>query len=90
MRKLLIGAALCALFAAPALAGEPAKVAAQPITLSLAQMDKVTSGAAAAAAGTGTVAVAAATDSPTVSALLFNVGDNFVNNDGPGAIAFTK
>jgi hypothetical protein len=38
MKKLLIGAALCSLVAAPALAGEPAK-------LSLAQMDKVTAGA---------------------------------------------
>jgi hypothetical protein len=37
MKRLLIGAALCALFAAPGLAGEPAK-------LSLAQMDQVTAG----------------------------------------------
>ncbi len=37
MRKLLIGAALCALFATPGLAGQPAK-------LSLAQMDQVTAG----------------------------------------------
>jgi bacteriocin-like protein len=54
------------------------------------ELDAVSGGAAAAAAGTGTVAVAAATDSPTVSALLFNVGSDVVNNDGPGAIAFTK
>jgi bacteriocin-like protein len=54
------------------------------------ELDAVSGGAAAAAAGTGTVAVAAATNSPTVSALLFNVGGDFVNNDGPGAIAFTK
>lgn len=54
------------------------------------ELDAVSGGAAAAAAGTGTVAVAAATDSPTVSALLFNVDADFVNNDGPGAIAFTK
>jgi hypothetical protein len=44
MKKLLIGTALCALFAVPALAGEPAKVATQPITLSSTQMDKVTAG----------------------------------------------
>jgi hypothetical protein len=37
MKRLLIGAALCALFAAPAWAGEPVK-------LSLAQMDGVTAG----------------------------------------------
>ena len=54
------------------------------------QLDTVWAGAAAAAAGTGTVAVAAATNSATVSALLFNVGGDVVNNDGPGAIAFTK
>jgi hypothetical protein len=35
MKRLLISAALCGLFAIPGLAGEPAK-------LSLAQMDKVT------------------------------------------------
>jgi hypothetical protein len=44
MRKLLIGAALCALFAAPALAGEPAKVTTKPVTLTLDQMDKVSAG----------------------------------------------
>ena len=54
------------------------------------ELDAVSGGAAAAAAGTGTVAVAAATDSPTISALFFNVGGDVVNNDGPGAIAFTK
>lgn len=54
------------------------------------EMDAVSGGAAAAAAGTGTTAVAAATDSPTVSALLFNIGTAIVvNNDGPGAIALT-
>jgi hypothetical protein len=37
MRKLLMTAGLCALFATPALAGEPAK-------LTSAQMDKVTAG----------------------------------------------
>ena len=37
MKKLLIGAALCTLFAVPGWAGEPAK-------LSLAQMDRVTAG----------------------------------------------
>jgi hypothetical protein len=37
MKKLLIGAALCALFAAPSFAGEPVK-------LSSTQMDKVTAG----------------------------------------------
>jgi hypothetical protein len=37
MKRLLIGAGLCALLAAPAWAGEPAK-------LSLAQMDQVTAG----------------------------------------------
>lgn len=37
MKKLLIGAALCALFAAPGFAGEPVK-------LTPAQMDKVTAG----------------------------------------------
>jgi hypothetical protein len=37
MKKLLISAALCALFAAPGFAGEPVK-------LSSAQMDKVTAG----------------------------------------------
>jgi hypothetical protein len=61
-----------------------------PRELSDTELDAVSGGAAAAAAGTGTVAVAAATDSATVSALLFNVGTDFVNNDGPGAIAFTK
>jgi hypothetical protein len=37
MRKLLIGAALCSLFAVPGFAGEPTK-------LTSAQMDKVTAG----------------------------------------------
>jgi hypothetical protein len=37
MRKLLIGAALCSLFAVPGFAGEPAK-------LTSAQMDQVTAG----------------------------------------------
>jgi hypothetical protein len=37
MRKLLIGAALCSLFAVPGFAGEPAK-------LTSAQMDRVTAG----------------------------------------------
>ena len=49
MRKLLIGAALCSLVAAPALAGEPATVTTQPVTLSAAQMDKVTAGGGTAA-----------------------------------------
>jgi hypothetical protein len=39
-----MGAALCALFATPGLAGEPAKVTTEPVTLSLTQMDKVTAG----------------------------------------------
>jgi len=42
MKKLMIGAALCALFAAPTLADEPVKVTTEPVTLSSAQMDKVT------------------------------------------------
>jgi hypothetical protein len=50
MKRFLIGTALCALFAVPGWAGEPAKVATQPVTLSLTQMDKVTAGASAAAA----------------------------------------
>jgi opacity protein-like surface antigen len=37
MKKLLIGAALCALFAAPAFAGDP-------VQLSSSQMDQVTAG----------------------------------------------
>jgi hypothetical protein len=41
MRKLLIGAALCSLFAVPGFAGEPAK-------LTSAQMDRVTAGRTAA------------------------------------------
>ena len=44
MKKLLIGTALCALFAAPTLAAEPARVAAEPIRLSLTQMDGLTAG----------------------------------------------
>jgi hypothetical protein len=44
MKKLLIGAALCALFAAPTLAAEPAKVATEPVKLSLTQMDGLTAG----------------------------------------------
>lgn len=44
MRKLLIGTALCALCAAPALADEPAKVSTEPVKLSLSQMDKLTAG----------------------------------------------
>jgi len=44
MKKLLIGTALCALFAAPGLAGEPAKVTTEPVKLSLTQMDGVTAG----------------------------------------------
>ena len=43
MKKLLIGAALCALFAAPGLAGEPAKVT-EPVKLTLSQMDQVAAG----------------------------------------------
>jgi hypothetical protein len=44
MRKLLIGAALGALFAVPAVAADPAAVApaTEPITLTLTQMDGVT------------------------------------------------
>jgi hypothetical protein len=41
MRKLLIGAALCSLFAVPGFAGEPTK-------LTSAEMDKVTAGRTAA------------------------------------------
>ena len=44
MKRLLIGAALCSLVAAPALAGEPAKVT-EPIKLTSTQMDWVTAGA---------------------------------------------
>jgi hypothetical protein len=40
MKKLLIGAAFCALFAAPALAEEPATT--EPMKLTLTQMDGVT------------------------------------------------
>jgi hypothetical protein len=43
MKRLLIGAALCALSATPGLAGEPAKVT-EPVRLSLTQMDGVTAG----------------------------------------------
>jgi hypothetical protein len=43
MKKLLIGAALCALFAAPAFAGDPAQVSG-PVQLTLSQMDSVTAG----------------------------------------------
>ena len=42
MKKLLITTALCGLVAAPALAGEPAKVTTEPMTLTLTQMDGVT------------------------------------------------
>ena len=41
MKRLLIGAALCAL-ATPGFAADPAKVTTEPVTLSLTQMDKVT------------------------------------------------
>jgi hypothetical protein len=44
MRKLLIGAALCALFAAPGFAGEPAKVTTEPVKLTPSQMDQVAAG----------------------------------------------
>jgi hypothetical protein len=44
MKKLLIGTALCALFAAPTLAAEPARVATEPTRLSLTQMDGLTAG----------------------------------------------
>jgi hypothetical protein len=44
MKKLLIGAALCALFATPVLAADSAPANA-PIKLSLAQMDGLTAGA---------------------------------------------
>ena len=45
MKRLLIGAALCSIVAAPALAGEPAKVT-EPTKLTSAQMDVVTAGCA--------------------------------------------
>ena len=60
------------------------------IELTAAELEAVSGGAAAAAAGTGNVAYAAATNGTGVSALLFNVDDDFINNDGPGAIAVTK
>ena len=44
MKKLLIGTALCALLAAPAVAAESAKVTNEPIRLSLTQMDGLTAG----------------------------------------------
>ncbi|MGH6897591.1 MAG: hypothetical protein ACREJ5_13765 [Geminicoccaceae bacterium] len=46
MRKLLIGAALGALFAAPAVAGDPTTVTPvnEPLRLSLTQMDGLTAG----------------------------------------------
>ena len=44
MKRLLIGAALCALFAAPGFAGERAKVATEPVKLTLSQMDQVAAG----------------------------------------------
>jgi hypothetical protein len=44
MRKLLIGAALGALFAAPGFAGEPAKVTTEPVKLTPSQMDQVAAG----------------------------------------------
>ena len=44
MKKLLIGAALCALFAAPGFAGQPAKVTSEPVKLTLSQMDQVAAG----------------------------------------------
>jgi hypothetical protein len=45
MKKLLVGAALCALFAAPALSAEPSQVTTEPIRLNLTQMDGVSAGA---------------------------------------------
>lgn len=42
MKELLIGAALCALVATPALADESAKVTTEPVTLTSTQMDQVT------------------------------------------------
>ena len=46
MKKLLIGAAFCALFAAPAVAGDPGTVTPvnEPLRLSATQMDGVTAG----------------------------------------------
>ena len=43
MKKFLIGTALCALVAAPALAADPAETS-EPITLSVGQMDGLTAG----------------------------------------------
>ena len=42
MKELLIGAALCALVATPALADESAKVTTESVTLTSTQMDQVT------------------------------------------------
>jgi hypothetical protein len=44
MKKLLIGAAFCALFAAQGFAGEPAKVTTEPVKLTPSQMDQVAAG----------------------------------------------
>jgi hypothetical protein len=44
MKRLLIGGAFCALFAAPGLAGEPAQVTTEPVKLTLTQMDVLTAG----------------------------------------------
>jgi hypothetical protein len=66
---------------------------AAEVLLTAQQLDTVTAGATAAATGANSASLAAATNSPTVSALLFNVnypnGTGFVNvnNDGPGAFA---
>jgi len=44
MKKLLVGTALCALLAGPALADEAAEATTEPVRLSLTQMDGLTAG----------------------------------------------